>query len=80
MSPPDDPLLAGLNPVQAEAVTHTEGPLLLAALPPGRYEISASFPDVRPGAPTTVKRTVIVPRSGIAQTVLYFDTCYDVAQ
>jgi hypothetical protein len=59
---------------------HTEGPLLLAALPPGRYEISASFPDVRPGAPTTVKRTVIVPRSGIAQTVLYFDTGDDVAQ
>ena len=31
MSPPDDPLLAGLNPVQAEAVTHTEGPLLIVA-------------------------------------------------
>jgi DNA helicase-2/ATP-dependent DNA helicase PcrA len=31
MSPTDDPLLAGLNPVQAEAVTHTEGPLLIVA-------------------------------------------------
>ena len=31
MSPPDDPLLAGLNPVQAEAVTHTDGPLLIVA-------------------------------------------------
>src|SRR5688500_467559 len=31
MSPSDDPLLAGLNPVQAEAVTHTEGPLLIVA-------------------------------------------------
>jgi len=59
---------------------HTEGPLVLAALPPGRYEISGSFPDVLPGAPTTVKRTVIVPRSGTAQAVLYFDTGDDVAQ
>ena len=31
MSPPDDPLLEGLNPVQAEAVTHTDGPLLIVA-------------------------------------------------
>ncbi|MET0904129.1 MAG: UvrD-helicase domain-containing protein, partial [Acidimicrobiales bacterium] len=31
MTPPDDPLLAGLNPVQAEAVTHTDGPLLIVA-------------------------------------------------
>src|SRR5688572_16128510 len=31
MSPADDPLLEGLNPVQAEAVTHTAGPLLIVA-------------------------------------------------
>jgi DNA helicase-2/ATP-dependent DNA helicase PcrA len=31
MSPADDPLLEGLNPVQAEAVTHVEGPLLIVA-------------------------------------------------
>ncbi len=31
MSPPDDPLLEGLNPVQAEAVTHVDGPLLIVA-------------------------------------------------
>src|SRR5213596_792960 len=31
MSPSDDPLLAGLNPVQREAVTHHDGPLLVVA-------------------------------------------------
>jgi len=31
MSAADDPLLAGLNPVQAEAVTHVDGPLLIVA-------------------------------------------------
>jgi DNA helicase-2/ATP-dependent DNA helicase PcrA len=31
MSPPDDSLLAGLNRMQLEAVTHTEGPLLVVA-------------------------------------------------
>ncbi|MGK2948908.1 MAG: UvrD-helicase domain-containing protein [Acidimicrobiales bacterium] len=31
MSPADDPLLEGLNPVQSEAVTHTDGPLLIVA-------------------------------------------------
>src|ERR687897_2272867 len=31
MSPADDPLLEGLNPVQAEAVTHVDGPILIVA-------------------------------------------------
>ena len=31
MSPARDPLLEGLNPVQAEAVTHVDGPLLIVA-------------------------------------------------
>ncbi len=31
MSAADDPLLQGLNPVQAEAVTHVDGPLLIVA-------------------------------------------------
>lgn len=52
----------------------TDGPLLLATLPPGRYELTASFADVLPGAPTTVTRVINVPRSGLAQTVVYFDT------
>jgi DNA helicase-2/ATP-dependent DNA helicase PcrA len=31
MLPPDDPLLEHLNPVQRDAVTHTDGPLLIVA-------------------------------------------------
>ncbi|MCW5633259.1 MAG: hypothetical protein KIT17_07970 [Rubrivivax sp.] len=57
----------------------TEGPLLLASLPPGRYEVIASFADVLPGAPDTVRRVLEVPRSGLAQAVLYFDTGDQVA-
>jgi hypothetical protein len=52
----------------------TEGPLMLAALAPGRYEVSATFADVRPGAPTTIRRIVTIPRSGLVQQVMYFDT------
>jgi hypothetical protein len=52
----------------------TAGPLVLATLPPGRYEIVASFADVKPGAPDTVRRVIDVPRTGLAQAVLYFDT------
>ena len=56
----------------------TQGPLLLADLPPGRYEISATCSAAcageRAGAAMTQKRVVTVPRSGHAQSVLYFDT------
>ena len=31
MATPDDPLLEGLNPVQRDAVTHVDGPLLIVA-------------------------------------------------
>lgn len=54
--------------------TRTEGPLLLAALPPGRYEVTGTFDGVLAGAPTNVKRTLIVPSKGTVQSVMYFDT------
>ncbi len=61
---------------QREAVLQhrTQGPLLLAALPPGRYEILAKFGDVLAGTPDAVRRTLVVPRKGLVQTVMYFDT------
>lgn len=52
----------------------SEGPLVLAALPPGRYEVSASYGQVLPGAPTTHTRIVSISPSGLAQMVMYFDT------
>lgn len=52
----------------------TDGPLLLATLPPGRYEVTATFARVQPGAPDTLTRVIQVPRSGLARSVLYFDT------
>jgi hypothetical protein len=62
-------------PTRSVVLEHrTQGPLLLAALPPGRYELTASFADVLPGAATTLTRVVNVPRSGLVQTVVYFDT------
>ena len=52
----------------------TEGPLLLATLPPGRYEIVASYGQVLPGAPTRQVRQVTISPSSLAQMVMYFDT------
>jgi hypothetical protein len=52
----------------------TEGPLLLASLPPGRYEVTASYGQVLPGAPHNVSRTFTVAGSGLSQMVMYFDT------
>lgn len=52
----------------------SEGPLVLAALPAGRYEVTASYGRVLPGAPTVNTRVVTIPRSGLAQMVMYFDT------
>lgn len=52
----------------------TDGPLLLATLPPGRYEVTARFGQVQPGAPDSVTRVIQVPRSGLARSVMYFET------
>ena len=52
----------------------TEGPLLLATLPPGRYEITATYGQVTPGTPTTQTRIVNINGAGLAQMVMYFDT------
>ena len=53
--------------------TRTQGPLLLAALPPGRYALTASV-EVRPGATSTLKRTIVIPASGQQKLVMYFNT------
>ena len=52
----------------------TDGPQLLAALPAGRYEVTASFADVLSGARDTLTRVIQVPRSGLVRSVMYFDT------
>ena len=69
-----DVTLASLPQHEVMLEHRTEGPLLLAALPPGRYELTASFKDVKPGAPATQKRVINVPRNGRADAVVYFDT------
>lgn len=61
-------------PSRAMVLEHrTEGPLMLATLPPGRYEVVAEYADVLPGAPTRASRTVQVGK-GPSQMVIYFDT------
>ncbi|MBI5722243.1 MAG: hypothetical protein HZC37_31595 [Burkholderiales bacterium] len=52
----------------------SEGPLVLASLPPGRYEVAATYGQVRPGALKTQTRTVSISPSALAQRVMYFDT------
>jgi hypothetical protein len=54
--------------------TKTEGPMLLAALPPGRYQVTANFADVKPGSAATVTRTIVVPRTGGVNHMMYFST------
>jgi hypothetical protein len=54
--------------------TRTEGPMLLAALPAGRYQVTAKYSDVMPGAAATVTRTLVVPRTGLVSQMMYFST------
>lgn len=62
-------------PLREVVLEHrTEGPLLLVALPAGRYEVTASFADVLPGARDTWTRVIQVPRTGLARSVIYFET------
>jgi hypothetical protein len=54
--------------------TRTEGPMLLAALPAGRYQVNAKYADVTPGTAGTISRTIVVPRAGLASQMMYFST------
>jgi hypothetical protein len=57
----------------------TEGPVMLVDLPPGRYVVAGQYGDVRPGAPSSVERAVVVPRQGTRQVVMYFNTADEVS-
>lgn len=60
--------------------TRTDGPLLLATLPPGRYQITANYGgDVNPGARRTQTRVIQVPPQGQVRTAMSFDTPHQVA-
>jgi hypothetical protein len=48
--------------------TEMDGPWLLADLKAGRYSVEATYNE------QTLKRTTIVPASGLRQLVLYFDS------
>ena len=64
----------GALPSREVVLEHrTDGPLLLASLPPGRYQVRATYGQVLPGAPTTNTRVITVG-SGLTQLVMYFDT------
>ena len=62
-------------PGGAVVVEHrTEGPLLLADLPPGRYRLDARYDDVLPGAASHVRRDFTIASSDQRRMVVYFDT------
>lgn len=69
-----DVSVASLATGEVVLAHRSEGPLLLAALPPGRYRVTARFADVVPGASRTVTRVIQVPARGHVQAVLRFDT------
>lgn len=51
-----------------------DGPWLLLALPAGRYEVRASYPETPETRPQTQSRSVILGPRARRQMVLYFDT------
>jgi hypothetical protein len=57
----------------------TEGPLMLVDLPPGRYVVEGRYGNVVAGSPTTVERTIVVPRQGTREMVMYFHTADQVS-
>jgi hypothetical protein len=67
-------------PTRHVVVQHrTEGPLMLVDLPPGRYVVAGHYDAVRPGSANSVERTVVVPRQGTRQVVMYFNTADEVS-
>jgi hypothetical protein len=52
---------------------------MLVNLPPGRYVVAGHYDDVRPGSPSNVERTVVVPRQGTREMVMYFNTADEVS-
>ena len=59
---------------QAVLEHRMDGPWLMVGLSAGRYTVEATVPKNRRGMPETQRTTVTVDRSGIKQSVLYFDT------
>ena len=56
-----------------------DGPWLMLALPPGRYEVKAALPAEDGGAPVVVKEVVSVAAKGLRQSVLRFASAAEVA-
>jgi len=51
-----------------------EGPWLFAALPPGKYDVTATFKARGSDREQTLNQRVTVPASGVRQVVLRFDS------
>jgi len=56
-----------------------DGPWLLAALPPGRYEIVATMPGDATNKEQTIKNQVQLAKAGERQAVLRFDSAAEVS-
>ncbi|MBL8306036.1 MAG: hypothetical protein JNM33_05030 [Rubrivivax sp.] len=56
-----------------------DGPWLMMALPPGRYEVKAVLPGENGAADRVVKETVTIGKKGLRQAVLRFASTVEVA-